>query len=280
MHPVLLRLPGLGIEVHAYSVMILLGCAGALRITAWRARREGMDLNSVYGLAAWLFLGGVIGARLLFVLQHPETIRTAADLFRSQDGGNIFYGCILGGLTGSLIYWRRHPFPFWRMADAVAPALAVGVTLGRLGCFLHGCCYGGATNRPWGVGFPAGSHAWAAQVEHGILPVSASWSLPVHPTQLYNAAAGLLILATLTWYYPRKRRDGDVMVLLMMLYAVGRWAIEFLRADDPAQVWGMTLSQLISIGLLLSAFLARAWLGRTPRARAGRRHAVLEQAAP
>lgn len=278
MHPILLRFPASGIAIHAYSLMILLGCAGALWITAWRARREGMEVNSVYGLAGWLFLGGLIGARLLYVLQHPETVRTVADLFRSQDGGNIFYGCILGGLTGSLIYWRRHPFPFWRMADAVAPALAVGIALGRLGCFLHGCCYGELSDAPWAVCFPAGSHAWAAHVERGILPVSAPVSLPVHPTQLYNAAAGVLILATLTWFYPRRWRDGDVMVLLMVLYGVSRWGIECLRADDPTRLWGMTLSQVISLGLLIAAFLIRVWLSWQPRVAPGRHLAGFDRA--
>ena len=81
--------------------------------------REGLEASSVYGLAGWLFLGGVIGARALFVVQYPETIHSAVDLIRSWQGGNVFYGCIMGGLAGSLIYWRRHPFPFWPMADAV-----------------------------------------------------------------------------------------------------------------------------------------------------------------
>jgi len=243
-------------------VFILLGCAGALWITAWRARREGIDPDHVYGLAGWLFLGGVVGARLLFVLQHPETIHSATDLVRSWSGGNIFYGCIIGGLIGSLAYWWRRPFPFWAMADAVAPALAVGITLGRLGCFLHGCCFGEVTAMPWGIRFPSGSHAWDAHVERGILPVSAQASLPVHPTQLYAAMAGLGILVALTCYYPRRKRDGEVMALLMVSYAATRWLIESLRADEPALLWAMTLSQIISIGLLVAGLGLWAGLSR------------------
>jgi phosphatidylglycerol:prolipoprotein diacylglycerol transferase len=245
-------------------MMILLGCSGALWITAWRARREGLDVNSVYGLAGWLFLGGVIGARMLFVLQHPGTIRAVTDLFQISEGGNVFYGCILGGLAGSLLYWWRRPFPFWPMADAVAPALAVGITLGRLGCFLHGCCFGEVTSLHWAVRFPAGSHAWTAQIERGVLAVAAPLSLPVHPTQLYAALSGLLILMILTCYFPHRRRDGEVLALLMILYAVTRWWVESLRADEPALLWGMTLSQNISIMLLLSGIFLWARLTRKP----------------
>ncbi len=267
MQPVLFELPGWGIKVHAYGVMMLLGCAGALWITVWRARRERLSVTSVYELATWLFLGGVIGARALFVIQHPETIHSASDLVRSWDGGNIFYGCIMGGLTGSLLYWWRHPFPFWPMADAVAPALAVGITLGRIGCFLNGCCYGAVTDVPWAVRFPAQSHAWLAQVEQGNLPLAAEASLPVHPTQLYAAFSGLAILIALSVRFPHRRRDGEIMALLMVLYAATRWPIESLRGDEPALFAGMTLSQTISVGLLLGGLLVWAVQLRQPAGR-------------
>jgi phosphatidylglycerol:prolipoprotein diacylglycerol transferase len=253
MYPILFEIPAWDIKLHAYGVMILLACAGALAITAWRARREGLRVEAVYELATWLFLGGVIGARALFAIRHPEAIHGPLDLVRSWQGGNIFYGCIMGGLTGSLIYWWRRPFPFWPMADAVAPALAVGITFGRLGCFLNGCCFGEVCDLPFplSIRYPAGSHAWFAQVEAGILAPAAAFSLPVHPTQLYAAGAGLVLLILLSLYYPRRRRDGSVMVLLMVLYPLSRWPIEMLRGDEQAIFAGMTLSQNISLGLLL-----------------------------
>jgi phosphatidylglycerol:prolipoprotein diacylglycerol transferase len=267
MHPVLFELPGSGLKVHAYGLMILLACAGALAITAWRAKRERLGVNSVYELATWLFLGGVIGARALFVMQHPETVHSAWDLLRSWDGGNVFYGCIMGGLAGSLLYWWRRPFPFWPMADAVAPGLAVGITLGRVGCFLNGCCYGAESDLPWAVRFPAGSHAWQAQIERGILPLVAEASLPVHPTQIYAALSGLIILIVLSARFPYRRRDGEIMALLMILYSVTRWPIESLRGDERAIFAGMTLSQDISVGLLLLGLFVWA---RVLRSTAGR----------
>jgi phosphatidylglycerol:prolipoprotein diacylglycerol transferase len=224
-------------------------------------------VSSVYELAGWLFLGGVIGARALFVIRHPETVHSAVDLIRSWQGGNVFYGCIMGGLTGSLLYWWRHPFPFWPMADAVAPALAVGITLGRIGCFLNGCCYGSACDLPWAVCFPRGTHAWLGQIEQGILPPAAEFSLPVHPTQLYAALAGVIILAILCAYFPRRRRDGEVMAPLMILYSLTRWPIESLRGDETAVFAGMTMSQNISVGLLLLGLVFWVQLSSRPAGR-------------
>ena len=99
----------------------------ALGITFWRARREGIDPEAVAGLATWLISGGFIGARVMFLVQHPETVHHVGDVFKIWQGGIVFYGCIMGGLIGSLIYWARHRFPFAAMADAVAPALALGI---------------------------------------------------------------------------------------------------------------------------------------------------------
>jgi phosphatidylglycerol:prolipoprotein diacylglycerol transferase len=258
MRPILFELPGLDIKVHSYGVMIFLACFAALGISVWRARREQIDPNIVYGIATWLFLGGVIGARGMYVVLHPGMIHGVGDIFRSWQGGNVFYGCILGGLTGSLLFWCRHPFPFWPMADAAAPAVAIGAAVGRLGCFLNGCCDGVACSLPWGVRFPAGSHAWTRQANAGLIAPDAPFSLPVHPTQLYAALAGMFVLCALMAYFPRRRRPGQVIALLMILYSLTRWPIESLRGDEPALILGMTSAQLISLALLAGGLVM--WL--------------------
>ena len=144
-------------------------------------------------------------------------------------------------------------FPFWAMADAVAPALAVGIMFGRIGCFLNGCCYGAVCDLP----FPFRCVTPPAPMPGSPRSRPASClrpprlSLPVHPTQLYAAGAGLLLLAVLTLSFPAARREGSVMVLLMVLYPLTRWPIEMLRGDEQALFAGMTLSQSISLGLLI-----------------------------
>jgi phosphatidylglycerol:prolipoprotein diacylglycerol transferase len=267
MHRILFMIPGLGVPFHAFSLMMLLACYGALGITFWRARREAIDPEDVSGLAVWLISGGFIGARIMFLVQHPEIVHRPADVFKVWQGGIVFYGCIAGGLIGSIIYWTRHPFPFRAMADAVAPALAVGTALGRLGCFLNGCCFGSPTTLPWSVRFPAGSPAWARHVELGLIPPGATWSLPVHPTQLYAAADGLLLLGLLTWFYPRRRRDGEVMALLMVAYPVLRFVNEALRGDEPAVAAGLTAAQAISVALLAAGAGTWLYLARLPLVR-------------
>ncbi len=260
MRPILFTLPGSGLGVHSYGVMIFVACSAALAMAVWRARREKVDPNAVYELATWLFLGGVIGARAFYFVQHPEALHHPSDFFRTWQGGNVFYGCILGGVTGSILYWFRRPFPFWRMADAVAPGVAIGAALGRIGCFLNGCCHGAPCDLPWAVRFPGGSHAWARQVNDGLISPEAVMSLPVHPTQLYSMVAGLLVLGILLIYARRERNPGQVIAVLMIAYSVTRWPIESLRSDERAVFAGMTWSQNISVGLIAGGLVL--WFSR------------------
>jgi phosphatidylglycerol:prolipoprotein diacylglycerol transferase len=269
MRRVLVELPGLGIALPSFGVMLLLACAGALWLTVWRARRERIDPEAVLGLATWLMTGGFLGARALFIIAHPESVHRLIDVLMFWRGGIVYYGCLIGGLIGSVLYWRRQPFPFRAMADVVAPSLALGCAIGRVGCFLNGCCYGAVSNGPWAVAFPAGTLVWARHVEAGLISPDAPYSLPVHPTQLYAVADGLLLLALLSAWFPRRRRDGEVMALLMVTYPVTRFVIESLRSDEPHNVLGLTLSQAISVVVFVAGLATWAWLLRQPAGRLG-----------
>ena len=267
MRPILFAIPGLGYQVHAFSVMLVLGAAAGVYLTVWRARRVGINPDSVYELAVWVLSGGFLGARLYFLAQHPESVHSILDVFKVWQGGIVFYGCIMGGLVGTLIYWVRHPFPFLPMTDAVAPALAIGITLGRVGCYLNGCCFGSPCDLPWAVAFPAGSLPWLRHVDAGWISAGAAHSLPVHPKQLYAAGSGLILLVATTWFYRHRRRDGEVMALLMVGYPVTRFLMEFARGDASGWHFGLTISQYISLGLFALGLIVWRILPTNPLGR-------------
>jgi phosphatidylglycerol---prolipoprotein diacylglyceryl transferase len=275
MRPVLFEVPGIGWKVHSFGVMLVIAVFAALRLADWRARRVKIDPVSLQDLALWLIVGGVVGARVFYVVQHHETIHSFLDLFKFWQGGIVLYGSLLGGLLGGVLYWLRRPFPFLATADVVAPTLALAIALGRIGCFLNGCCYGDPCELPWAVSFPSGSPPWVEEVETGLISPTSAYSLPLHPTQIYSLIDGLIILALLMAYYPLRRRDGEVMALLMVTYPITRFLIEQLRGDEGIFFAGMTVSQNLSLLIFGSGVLFWAWLSRRP---AGRYADEVEQA--
>lgn len=257
-----------GIPIFGYGTMLFLAFIGSTQLAAWRATREKLDPELLYDLALWVFIGGLVGARLFYVIQYwGDRIRTVGDIFRIWEGGIVLYGSIMGGTATFFFYRFLRPFPLRPLLDVVAPSLALGVALGRFGCFLNGCCYGDFCDLPVGVAFPMNSPPWKAQVLSNLLDSKAHWSLPVHPTQLYSSLDGLILLLLLSAFYPLRRRDGEVMALLMVTYPISRFLIEYLRNDEGAIFAGLTISQNISILLLAWGLLYWNYLRRLPEGR-------------
>jgi phosphatidylglycerol:prolipoprotein diacylglycerol transferase len=269
MRQVIFTIPILGgIKVFGYGLMLFFAFLASMNLAAWRARREKLDPEWIYDLALWLFIGGLAGARLFYVLQYwGVRIHSVLDIVKVWEGGIVLYGGVLGGTAGFLLYWSIRRFPFRPILDVVAPSLALAVAIGRLGCFLNGCCYGDRCSLPWAVSFPRFSPPWVAQRTAGLIQPGAPWSLPVHPTQLYSFIDGMILLFLLSAYYPLRRRDGEVMALLMVTYPITRALIEYLRNDEAAQFAGLTISQLISLALLLAGIANWFWLSRQPASR-------------
>jgi phosphatidylglycerol---prolipoprotein diacylglyceryl transferase len=240
----------------------------ALALGRWRARREGLDPEQISDMAFVVIFGGLVGARALYVVEvwgKPE-MRTFVDAIAIWRGGIVLYGSLLGAVAGFIIYRSLRTIPVLPTLDLMAPSLALGVALGRIGCFLNGCCYGDRCSLPWAVRFPQKSSPWVDHVDHGWIAETASRSLPIHPTQLYSAIDGFLLLALLTAYYPLRKRDGEVMALLMVVYPVSRFLIERLRDDDGVFLLGMTISQAISVAIFAAGVAFWAWLrSRDPK---------------
>lgn len=258
------------IPVYGFGVMLVLAFFAAPWLAWWRSRREGLDPEVIPDMAFWVFIFGLIGARTFYCIEYwGRDVHNLWEAFQYWKGGIVFYGGVVGGAVGVLVYRWFHAFPLRPYLDALAPAIAVGVFFGRLGCFLNGCCYGDPCQLRWSVCFPAHSPAWDHQVRLGMIPAHAAESLPVHPTQLYSAMDGLVLLLLLTAYYPLRRRDGEVMGLLMVTYPISRFVIEYLRNDEGAFFAGLTISQNISLLLLLGGSIYWAWLLTLPKGRIG-----------
>lgn len=181
------------------------------------------------------------------------------------NGGLAYYGGLFAATASGIWFLRREGFPLGKGVDIVGAVLPLGIFFGRVGCFLGGCCFGIPTQSPFGVSFPAGSAASYEQAEAGLIAHKHLSSLPVHPTQLYEAVGCLALAAYLIAYaLPRKRFDGQILLSFLGLYAVLRFAIEYMRADNRGALLGLSTSQLL--GVLIAIACAVAWAKLQARA--------------
>jgi len=174
------------------------------------------------------------------------------------NGGLAYYGGLLAVVPASIWFLRRENFPVGQAADLAGVVAPLGIVFGRLGCFFGGCCFGLHTDHAFGVSFPAWSPASEEQFRDGLLAAKSLASLPVHPTQLYEAAGCAVISAVMAFYvFPRRKFHGQVFLSFLASYAVLRFLIEYVRADDRGAWLGLSTSQLIGLGLL--GGVAWAW---------------------
>lgn len=268
MRPTLISLGML--EFHAYTFMMAVAFLAAVLLTV----RENYKLERPYPVTPvgglWVYFGALIGARLYWIAQYDALNHFYRAVFFWQ-GGLVFYGGLLGGVLGGVVYLKYKKAPIVPMADMCAPYLALGHAIGRVGCFLNGCCWGTPTDLPWGIRYPKASWgAYEQQVKDGLINSHAAASLPVHPTQLYCAAGLLLIFFFLRYVYKRRRHTGFVMLLYLLLYGTLRFAVEFFRGDSPRPVLNMTVSQTVALVLIavsgLVVCMLKLSLWRTPPA--------------
>ncbi len=165
-----------GLPIRGYGVMLLVAIGLSLGITLRRARQRGIDPELLYSLLFWLLVPGIVGARLFYVIEYwpefraPTWSETLTNVAMFTEGGLVVYGSAIAAGLALFVFARIHRLPALALADLVAPAGALAMGLGRVGCFLNGCCYGGTTDLPWGVRFPYGSPPYVDQVVHGKLP--------------------------------------------------------------------------------------------------------------
>lgn len=163
-------------------------------------------------------------------------------------GGLTYYGGFIGASLAAWFLLRKDDFPFWKAADMAGMAIPVGLSFGRMGCLLAGCCFGSALDSPLALSFPPFSAASASQAKEGLLAAAHVASHPVHPTQLYEAWGSFVLAAVLTlWAHGKKRYDGQVFVLFLVGYASLRFFLEFFRADDRGGIAWLSTSQWVGV---------------------------------
>lgn len=245
-----------------FAVAILLGLYLAVR----QAQHSGLDPYKVFKVGVITVVAALISARLFVALEKfgYYSERPIEILYYWQDG-LASSGAYIGGILAVFISsWRIGLRPA-RFLDSAAPSVALAICLGRIACFLNGCCYGRQSDLPWAVSFPADSEPAYQQLLQGAIGPGQS-SLPLHPTQLYEAVFGLALFLFLSRYSKRERRDGEMIALLFLFYSGTRFFVEMLRGDDRWMVAGISVPQYLTVlGLVLSATFLIATRKRTVR---------------
>ena len=248
--------------IHWYGVMVALGFVAGLWTASRRGLASGISAEKVIDFGPWIILGAIIGARTLYVISYwRESFegRPTWEIFAVWQGGLVFYGGLMGSTVASAIYIRLKKLPFWKMADILAPSIALGYVFGRIGCLLNGCCYGRACDLPWAIHFPGGNALNAP-------------TTPVHPTQIYDSLLNLVFYAALAWLYRRRKFDGQIFAAYLIGYALLRSFVEMFRGDYPEHQhylggWA-TPAHLASIAILAAGLVLLRCLPR-PAAKQG-----------
>ncbi|MBT8454100.1 MAG: prolipoprotein diacylglyceryl transferase [Deltaproteobacteria bacterium] len=289
MHPTLAEI--FGEPIPAYFTLLLIGFALATWLAARLARKDGLNPDTFIDLGLFSVILGVLGARLMHVFvdgyfwdyvhlcTDPSKVGweiTAAQCTRAEGlwdnarqlcqpserdcfawiafwrGGLTYYGGLIAAAAFGIWFLKHEGLPLFAGMDIAAIGISLGLVFGRLGCFLGGCCFGVDTSGPLGVSFPPFSPASESQWRAGLLEAPHLPSVPVHPTQLYEAFGCLAITGFLLfWLRPRKGFDGQLMLVFVGLYAILRFFLELLRADERGELLGLSTSQVLAIPALL-----------------------------
>lgn len=256
MFPILFKIPLFGLfgvesfPVHTYGVMVALGFLAGSWVVAREAGRGGENPARALDLVFYILIAAILGSRILHVAvsERDLFLENPLHLFKIWQGGLVFYGGLIASLIVAYFYFRIYKLPALKYCDFFAPALALGHGLGRLGCFFTGCCHGSPLLKEtwYSVTFPDNPNSLAPA------------GIPLYPTQFLESGAEFLIFFGLWRGLSRKKFDGQIFSLYLMLYAAARFGIEFLRGDP---VRGFVFDSWMSTSQLIALFLFAGGLG-------------------
>lgn len=249
MYPELFRIGSF--PITTYGIWLALGMLCALFAASRLAVRDGIPKDRVYDLGLWALVGGLVGSKVLMVLVEPGVQVFTLDFLRS---GGVVYGGIIGGFLTVAVLVRFYKIPFWKVADAFAPGVALGQAFGRQGCFAAGCCWGKPTASAIGVHFTEAGHDYTGVPIYG--PDHSD--LFLYPTQLIESFTMLAVFALLYWLHRKKKFDGQILILYGIIYSIFRFSIEFIRDDPRGDLFGLTAATGLSTSQLASLAVAVA----------------------
>ena len=239
------------ITIYWYGVFVSMGFILAYLVMHWKAKKTNFPQHKVSDLCFAAMLGGILGARLFYVLlNYDDYLKNPAEIIRIDHGGLVFYGGLFGaGITGVWLV-RKIGLNGWAVADLFALALPLGQAVGRIGCFINGCCFGKPSASWFAYRYPADSSVWTTQVHNHLIASDANECLPVLPVQLFQSGINLVIWGILLIIAPKVTRKGQLFSWYIILYSIGRFLNEFNRGDYVRYYWGLTVSQVICLLLL------------------------------
>lgn len=247
MYPELFRIGNF--PVTSYGLWLAVGMLLALFVASRLAGRDGLPRERIYDLGLWTLIGGLLGSKILMLFTEPDVQVFTLDFLRS---GGVYYGGFLGGFLALVLLIRHYKLPFWKVADAFAPGVAIGQAFGRQGCFAAGCCWGKTTSLPWGVHFGEAGHEYTGVPIYG----PHGDELFLHPTQLYESFFMLLVFGFLVYLHRKKKFDGQVLIAYGIIYAIFRFLIEFVRDDPRGDLFGITTMTGLSTSQIISLIVA------------------------
>lgn len=228
-------------KIFTYGLLVTAGFFVVICFAARLAKQEGLDPQKIMGLCFYILISSLLGARFLYVIvEYKFFLSHPLEIFKFWKGGLVFYGGLILAVLVSIIYLIKNEMPVWKVADILAPSIAIGQAIGRWGCFFSGCCYGTRTDVSWAITFSD-------------LRSLAPLNVPLHPTQIYLSLNALVIFSLLLWIRKRKSFDGQIICSYGVLSSVGRFIIEYFRGDDRGYAVANFLSTSQFIGIFIFA---------------------------
>lgn len=231
--------------IYGYGLMIAIGIMAAYLVGEYRAKKHGLEAEHVFNYVIWCVIGGFAGSKLLYFITDIKNIITNPKVILNFQDGWVVYGGIIGGIFAAMMYSKIKKLKFLAYFDVLIPSVALAQGFGRIGCFLAGCCYGRETSSPFGIVFHDSAYA-----PNGVSLV---------PTQLISSGLNFVHFLILIWFAKKKKGDGQVGALYLILYSIGRFILEYFRGDLlRGSVGTLSTSQFISIFTVIAG-IALFW---------------------